>query len=191
MATTKSNTDTTSTKKSRTRKPRSKEEKSALKELFTDELKDIYWAEKQLVKSLKKMSEAATSEELQQAFTTHRQQTEVHLERLDRVFESIGEKASAKKCEAMVGLTKEAEELIEDTDEGTEVRDVALISAAQKVEHYEIATYGTLKTLAGVLEFGEAQTLLNETLAEEKETDALLTQIAEGFVNEAAKSETK
>lgn len=164
---------------------------SALKELFTDELKDMLWAEKQLVKSLKKLSKSATATELKGAFDTHLTETEGHITRLEQVFESIGEKATAKKCEAMAGLAKEAEELIESTDAGTEVRDAALISAAQKCEHYEIASYGTLKTLAGVLGYTDAQELLNQTLTEEKNTDELLTNLAENIVNESAASETK
>ncbi|MDB5112078.1 MAG: hypothetical protein JWR67_3192, partial [Mucilaginibacter sp.] len=162
-----------------------------LKELFVDELKDMLWAEKQLVKSLKKLSKSATSEELKNAFDTHMTETEGHIARLEQVFGSIDEKATAKKCEAMAGLSKEAEELVESTEEGTEVRDVALISAAQKCEHYEIASYGTLKTLAGVLGFNEAQQLLIQTLEEEKKTDNLLTQLAEGMINENAASEAR
>ncbi|MEX8548293.1 MAG: ferritin-like domain-containing protein [Mucilaginibacter sp.] len=179
------------TAKSKTaKKPeRTPKEESALKELFTDELKDILWAENQLSKSLKKLAEASTSEELKKAFETHLTETEGQIERLKQVFEFIGEEAKPKKCEAMAGLAKEAEELIESTEEGTEVRDVALISAAQKCEHYEIATYGTLKTLAGVLGFTEAQGLLEQTLEEEKKTDKLLTQIAESSVNAAAEKE--
>lgn len=179
----------TSKSKSAKKPERTPEQESALKELFTDELKDILWAENQLTKSLEKLSAASTSEELKSAFETHLTETEGQIERLKQVFESIGEEAKPKKCEAMAGLAKEAEELIASTEEGTEVRDVALISAAQKCEHYEIATYGTLRTLAGVLGFTEAQGLLEETLEEEKKTDKLLTQIAESSVNSAAESE--
>ncbi|GAB3336557.1 ferritin-like domain-containing protein [Larkinella ripae] len=160
-----------------------------LKELFVDELKDIYWAEKHLTKALTKMAKSATSEELQTAFETHLAETENQITRLEQVFEAVGEKAAAKKCDAMAGLIEEAEGLIEDTKEGSLTRDVALISAAQKVEHYEIASYGTLKTLAGVLGYDQAAQLLEETLNEEKKTDVLLTEIAEGSVNESAKSE--
>lgn len=172
-------------------KSRTTEQESALKELFVDSLKDIYWAEKHLVKDLKKLSKAATSDELRTAFETHAAETEDQVQKLEKVFESVGEKAAAKKCEAMAGLSKEAEELTSSTEEGTEVRDVALISAAQKVEHYEIASYGTLKTLAGILGFTDAQAILVEILEEEKKTDVLLTEIAEGFINEAAASESK
>lgn len=170
---------------------RTPEAESALKELFTDELKDIYWAEKHLVQALPKMIKGATSEDLKQTITNHLEETKNHATRLESVFESIGEKVAAKKCLAMEGLLNEANELLSDTDKGTEVRDVAIISAAQKVEHYEIASYGTLRTLAATLGYTEAQGLLDDTLAEEKNADSLLTQVAENYVNEAAASETK
>lgn len=168
---------------------RTPKQENALKELFIDELKDIYWAEQHLVKALPKMIKGATSDELKQTITDHLEQTKNHVTRLESIFASIGEKAKAVKCEAMAGLLKEAEELLEETDKGTEVRDVAIISASQKVEHYEIASYGTMRTLAGVLGFTEAQKILDETLAEEKEADSLLTQVAENYVNEAAAAE--
>jgi len=170
---------------------RTPEAESALKELFTDELKDIYWAEKHLASALPKMIKGATSEELKTTITNHLEETKNHVARLESVFESIGEKATAKKCLAMEGLLNEANELLTDTDKGTEVRDVAIISAAQKVEHYEIASYGTLRTLAGTLGYDEAQGLLDETLAEEKNADSLLTQVAENYVNETAAQETE
>jgi ferritin-like metal-binding protein YciE len=170
---------------------RTPEAESALKELFIDEIKDLYWAEKHLVAALPKMIKEATSEELKQTITNHLEETKNHVTRLESVFESIGEKAAAKKCLAMEGLLKEATELLSDTDKGTEVRDVAIISAAQKVEHYEIASYGTLRTLAGTLGFSEAQELFNATLAEEKNADRLLTQVAENYVNEAAAAEVE
>ncbi|MGA0557953.1 ferritin-like domain-containing protein [Larkinella sp. VNQ87] len=164
-------------------------DQSELKELFVDELKDIYWAEKHLTKALTKMAKSATSDQLRGAFETHLAETENQVKRLEQVFEAVGEKASAKKCEAMEGLIEEAEELIKDTEDGGLTRDVALISAAQKVEHYEIASYGTLKTLAGVLGYPEAVKLLEATLGEEKKTDSLLTDIAESSINEGAKDE--
>ncbi|UOE48810.1 ferritin-like domain-containing protein [Mucilaginibacter sp. SMC90] len=170
---------------------RTPEAESALKELFVDELKDIYWAEKHLATALPKMIKGATSEDLKNTISTHLEETKGQITRLESVFESIGEKAAAKKCLAMEGLLKEASELLEDTDKGTEVRDVAIISAAQKVEHYEIASYGTLRTLAGTLGFSEAQSLLDETLAEEKNADSLLTQVAENYVNQAAAAEVE
>lgn len=160
-----------------------------LMKLFTNGLKDLYWAEKYLVKSLKKMAKAATSDDVRNAFEEHMTQTEGHVERLEQVFESMEKRPAGKKCLAMEGLVGEAEELIEETEEGTETRDVALISAAQKVEHYEIASYGTLRSLAQVLGLKEAVKLFQETLDEEKETDKLLTQIAESFVNESALQE--
>jgi len=163
---------------------------SALKELFVDEIKDIYWAEKHLASALPKMIKGATSEELKTTISNHLEETNNHVTRLESVFASIGEKAAAKKCLAMEGLLKEAAELLSDTDKGTEVRDVAIISAAQKVEHYEIASYGTLKTLAGTLGYTEAQDLFEQTLAEEKNADSLLTQVAENYVNEMAAAET-
>lgn len=168
---------------------RSTQEESALMELFVSSLKDINWAEKNLVKALKKMSKAATSEKLGTAFEEHMTQTEGHVERLAQVFETLGKKPTSKKCDAMEGLISEAEELIEETEDGTEVRDVALIAAAQKVEHYEIATYGTLRTLAATLGLSKAEKLLQQTLDEEKETDTLLTEIAENYVNEQAAQE--
>jgi ferritin-like metal-binding protein YciE len=170
---------------------RTPEAESALKELFVDELKDIYWAEKHLALALPKLIKGATSDDLKQTITNHLKETENHVTRLDSVFASMGEKATAKKCLAMEGLLAEATELLSDTDKGTEVRDVAIISAAQKVEHYEIASYGTLRTLAGTLGYSEAQGLLDETLAEEKNADNLLTQVAENYVNEAAASEAE
>jgi ferritin-like metal-binding protein YciE len=170
---------------------RTPQAESALKELFVDELKDIYWAEKHLASALPKLIKGATSEDLKQTITNHLEETRNHVTRLESVFASIDEKAAAKKCLAMEGLLNEATELLSDTDKGTEVRDVAIISAAQKVEHYEIASYGTLRTVAGTLGYSEAQDLLDETLAEEKNADSLLTQVAENYVNEAASQEAE
>jgi ferritin-like metal-binding protein YciE len=187
------------TKKSSTKKSASssqdgqeysyEENKSMLQELFLEELRDIYWAEKHLVKALPKMKKAATSEELATAFEDHLAVTEEQVARLEQVFELLGEKARGKKCEAMEGLVKEAESVIEDTEEGTSTRDVALIIAAQKVEHYEIAAYGGLATLAKTLGEEEIGNLLGQTLEEEKETDELLTQIAETNINLSAAGE--
>lgn len=181
---------TKSSKKTAAAASRTAEAENALKELFVDELKDIYWAEKHLASALPKLIKGATSEDLKNTISTHLEETKNQVSRLENVFTSIGEKAVAKKCLAMEGLLKEATELLEDTDKGTEVRDVAIISAAQKCEHYEIASYGTLRTLAGTLGYNEAQSLLDETLAEEKNADSLLTQVAENYVNEAASQET-
>jgi ferritin-like metal-binding protein YciE len=164
-------------------------EESALKELFVDELKDIYWAEKHLSKALVKLAKAATSEELRMALETHKEETDNQVARLDQVFEIVGEKASAKKCDAMEGLIKESESIVEDTEEGSITRDAGIISAAQKSEHYEIASYGTLRTLANTLGYADAAQLLEETLNEEKKTDDLLTQLAESMINSSAKKE--
>ena len=165
------------------------ENNSMLQELFLDELRDIYSAEKQLVKALSKMEKAASSEELANAFSEHLAVTQEQVSRLEQVFELLEEKPRAKKCEAMEGLIKEAESVIEETEEGTSTRDVALIIAAQKVEHYEIATYGGLATLAKTMGINEVKELLGQTLEEEKETDELLTQLAENNINAAASQE--
>jgi ferritin-like metal-binding protein YciE len=165
------------------------ENNSMLQELFVDELRDIYWAEKHLVKSLPKMEKAASSEELANAFAEHLAVTQEQVSRLEQVFEILGEKPRGKKCEAMEGLVKEAESVIADTEEGTSTRDVALIIAAQKVEHYEIAAYGGLATLAKTMGKTEIKDLLGQTLDEEKETDEILTQLAETSINQSASQE--
>lgn len=165
------------------------ENNSMLQELFLEELRDIYWAEKHLVKALPKMQKAASSEELAEAFAEHLAVTQEQVSRLEQVFEILGEKPRGKKCEAMEGLVNEAESVIEDTEEGTSTRDVALIIAAQKVEHYEIATYGGLATLAKTMGKSEIKDLLGQTLDEEKETDELLTQLAENNINQSASQE--
>ncbi|WP_242692275.1 ferritin-like domain-containing protein [Aridibaculum aurantiacum] len=162
---------------------------SLLKEFFVDELKDIYYAEKQIAKTLPKMKKAATSDELKNAFESHLTMTEQQIERLEKVFELLGEKAKGKTCEAIEGIIKEGEGIISDTDSNTATRDVGLIFAAQKVEHYEIATYGGLAQLAETLGLTEAQQLLHTTLEEEKQTDLLLTGIAESHVNYEASEE--
>jgi ferritin-like metal-binding protein YciE len=167
------------------------DESSALKEFFVDSLKDMYWAEKNGVKALPKMSKKATSEELRSAIDTHLSETENQVTKLEQVFASIGEKSQAKKCEAMEGLIKESESMMSETEDGTMTRDVGIIAAIQKMEHYEIASYGTMRTLADVLGMQEASELLNQILEEEKKTDVMLTQIAEGFVNQSALREEK
>jgi ferritin-like metal-binding protein YciE len=161
-----------------------------LKDFFTEELKDIYWAEKHLVKTLPKMAKAATSEELKNAFNDHLDVTKNHVTRLEEVFGLIGQKPQAKKCEAIEGITKEGESIIEDTEKGTSTRDVGLILAAQKVEHYEISTYGGLAQLATTLGLTDAASLLCKTLAEEKEADTSLSGIAENHINYEAAVET-
>ena len=165
------------------------ESHSKLHSFFIEELKDIYWAEKHLVKTLPKMQKAATNQELQDAFAEHCDQTKEQVSRLEQVFEIIGEKAAAQKCEAMEGLTKEGETIIADTEDGTSTRDVGLIMAAQKVEHYEIATYGSLVQLANTLMLDEVVDLLKTTLDEEKQTDKRLTELAENKVNQMSLEE--
>ena len=153
-----------------------------LRDLFVDGLKDIYWAEKALTKALPKMIKNASSEELITALKGHLEVTQQQVTRLDQVFESIGEKAVAKKCEAMEGLIKEAGEIMLSTEVGV-VRDAGIISASQKVEHYEIASYGTLCSFAKTLGEDKAASLLAETLSEEKEADEKLSEIAESAIN--------
>ncbi|EDM35504.1 hypothetical protein PBAL39_07450 [Pedobacter sp. BAL39] len=177
----------TSTKK--TESKTGKMENSEFHEFFVDELKDIYWAEKHLVKALPKMQKAATSPELAEAFEKHTEETNTHIATLEQVFTLLDEKAQAKKCDAMEGLLKEADSIIEDTEAGTLIRDAGLILAAQKVEHYEIATYGTLVVFAKNMGHTDVAELLQFTLDNEKATDVALTGVAESFVNEQAAAE--
>lgn len=151
---------------------------SDLRETFLEELKDLYDAEKQLVKALPKMVKAAQHQELKEAFENHLEETENHIQRLEEVFEVFGQPAKTKKCKAMQGLIEEAQDLIEE-EEG----DAALICAAQKVEHYEIASYGSLRAWAEMLDESQAVDLLEETLDEEKAADERLTEIAEAAAN--------
>jgi ferritin-like metal-binding protein YciE len=162
---------------------------SKLKEFFVEQLQDIYWAEKKLVKKLTKMSDATTTSQLKEALDNHVTQSHIHVQRLERVFASIGEEADGKKCPAMSGIVEEGEDIIEETDDGSAQRDVGIIFAAQKAEHYEIATYGGLAQLAKTLGYEEAKELLGQTLEEEKRTDELLTQIAESGINYRASRE--
>ncbi len=178
--------------KTRTKKPSGltgKMENSEFHEFFVDELKDIYWAEKHLAKALPKMKKAATSPELAAAFDKHTQETETHISTLEQIFGLLDEKAVAKKCDAMAGILEEGNGLIEDTEKGTMIRDCGLILAAQKVEHYEIATYGGLRTLAAAMGHDEVADLLQQTLDNEKATDEALTALAESLVNAAAVAE--
>src|ERR1043166_109894 len=170
-------------------KPGAGQGNSQLEKYFHDSLKDIYWAEKHLTKVLPKMQKAATTEQLQTAIEEHLTQTEEHVTRLEQVFELMGKKAQAKKCEAMEGLTKEGDSIVEETEDGSMTRDVGIIMAAQKVEHYEIATYGALVQLAKVLGMDEASEILAQTLEEEKQTDKGLTEIAENNINWEAEQE--
>lgn len=162
---------------------------SLLKDFFVEQLQDIYWAEKHLVKELPKMQKASTTEELAEAIGEHLTVTEEHVSRLEEVFEMMGETAKAKKCEAMEGLTKEAHSIIDETEEGTATRDAAIIMAAQKVEHYEIASYGSLVQLAKTIGMNDVSELLAQTLSEEKDADQALTQIAESNINEEGAQE--
>lgn len=159
-----------------------------LRELFVDSLKDIYWAEKALTKALPKMAKNATSENLITAINDHLSVTEEQVKRLEQVFSLIGEKAAAKKCDAMEGLIKEGESIMEETEAGS-VRDAGIIAASQKIEHYEIATYGTLAAFATTLGEDDAVLLLEKTLAEEKEADTLLTEAAYNTINFDANEE--
>ena len=162
---------------------------SLLEKFFTEQLQDIYYAEQQLLRALPEMQKAATTEELEDAFAEHLRQTERHVTRLEKVFQLIGKKAEGKKCEAMDGLIKEAKSIISETKEGSMTRDAALIIAAQKVEHYEIATYGGLVQLAVTMRLSRAANLLNKTLREEEDTDNMLTFVAESHINIEAEEE--
>ncbi|HEY1799826.1 MAG TPA: ferritin-like domain-containing protein [Terriglobales bacterium] len=162
-----------------------------LRELYIDELKDLYNAENQLVKALPKLAKAASSEELSEGFEEHLEQTKGHVERLEKIFESLDESPKGKKCAGMEGLVKEGSEVMDEDYEGA-VMDAALIGAAQRVEHYEIAGYGTASEFATLLGEEEHVSLLNETLEEEKETDEKLTELAKTInaqANEGEESE--
>jgi ferritin-like metal-binding protein YciE len=172
-------------------KPKGSNEDSQLEEFFLNSLEDIYWAEKQLIKVIPKMIKAATTEELRNVFEEHLEVTKGQAAKLETVFELLGEKAQAKKCKAMEGLAKEADSIIEETKEGSLTRDVGLIMAAQKVEHYEIATYGTLVRLANAIGRQDAADILATILDEEKEADMTLTGVAENNINLEATHEEK
>ncbi len=182
------NTKTAGTKRV-TGNTATKSDETMLKELFIDELRDIYWAEKHLTKALPKMKKAATSEELANAFDEHLAATEGQIERVEQVFEILNMTARAKKCEAMEGLVKEAESTIEDLPKGSMARDAGLIIQGQKIEHYEIAAYGSLVQLAKTMGQTEIADLLQETLDEEKEADQLLTELAVSGINIGAEDE--
>lgn len=177
-----SKTSTKSTSKPPAKKGAAKE----LKDLFEDSLKDIYWAEKALVKALPTMMKNATDEKLKTAIENHLAETQTHVERLEECFKALGKKAQAKKCDAMQGLLDEGKSIIEETEPGT-VRDAGIIAAAQKVEHYEIATYGTLAAFSKVLNEQDCLNYLLETLNEEKKCDELLTKVADTNLNSKAK----
>ena len=160
-------------------------EDKTLDDLFLDTLKDIYYAEKQIVKTLPKMAKAATAPDLKAGFEKHLEESEGHVERLEQVFELIGKPARGKTCEAILGIIEEGKSIM-DEFKGTSALDAGLVSAAQAVEHYEIARYGTLKTWAQQLSLNEAVSLLDATLKEEVATDKKLTQVAESNVNRMA-----
>src|ERR1700719_367748 len=161
-----------------------KMEHNELKDLYIDELRDLYDAENKLVKALPKLAKAANSDKLRAGFEEHLDQTRGHVGRLEEIFEALDEKPTGKKCAGMAGLVKEGEEIM-DEDFSAEVMDAALISAAQRVEHYEIAAYGCVSTWAQLLGESEANALLEKTLEEEKETDQKLTELSEEINVEA------
>jgi ferritin-like metal-binding protein YciE len=161
-----------------------------LQKLYTDELRDLYNAENQLLKALPKMAKAASSEDLKEAFEKHLEQTKGHVERLEQVFEELDEKPKGKTCRAMKGLIEEGSEILEQDGEES-VRDAGIIVAAQKVEHYEIAGYGSARTFAHLLGQNKAADLLQTTLDEESETNEILNKLAESVVNPEALRETK
>jgi ferritin-like metal-binding protein YciE len=161
-----------------------------LQKLYVEELRDVYNAENQLLKALPKMAKGAASDELRQALEDHLEETREHVERLDEIFEALGEKATGKTCKAMKGLVEEGSEILEEEGEES-VLDAGIIAAAQKVEHYEIATYGTLRAWANLLGEDEAGDLLQQTLDEEGEADKRLNELAEEIVNPEALSEAE
>ncbi len=157
-----------------------------IEDLFLDELKDLYSAEKQITRALPKLAKAASSTELRTALENHLEETKGHVERLEQIFQTLGKKATGKTCEGMKGLVLEGSEVIEDVDKGP-VRDAGLIAAAQRVEHYEMAGYGTVRSMAKLLGKPEIMSLLEQTLSEEKAADEKLTQVSKG-VNQQAKA---
>lgn len=177
--------ETTKTEKT-AQKATPKETQSEFVKFFVEQLQDIYWAENHLSKGLRKMQMAATSPRLAEVFRKHGDDSEKQISSLEQLFELLGETPRGKRCEAMAGLVTEAEEMIADTQANSLVRDAGLILAAQKAEHYEIATYGTLKALALYLPQKRAYRILDTLLRGEKRTDQLLTALAEEFVNESA-----
>lgn len=160
-------------------------------QFFLYALQDIYWAENHLVDNMPDMIDAATSQELKNAISFHLEQTQGHVSRLEQVFDALGEKAKETKCKAMSGLLKEANDIIDETEDGTAVRDAALILAAQKIEHYEIATYGSLVAFSDMMGHTKVSSLLNATLQEEEQTNDKLTDMAETSINQKAMEERK
>lgn len=174
-----------------TKLPGLAQDKLPLTTFFIEELRDIYGAEQQLTKVLPKMRKAATSPDLAMAFADHLEATQNHISRLEQIFEILEEEPRAKKCEAMEGIVKEGESVIQDTETGSATRDVGLIVSAQKVEHYEIAAYGSLRQLAKTMNKAKVSELLEETLNEEKATDMLLSNLAETLINQDARNEVR
>lgn len=166
------------------------EDENALKDFLCEELKDIYFAEHEVLKGLTKMKEAATSAKLKKAIDLHYNQTEIQIVRLEDAFDLLDKKPTKKKCEAIIGILKEGDDILEDTDEGTMTRDAAIIIASQKVEHYEIATYGSLAELAKTIDRDDVAKLLESTLKEEKKTDVSLTILAVEKINKDAAQES-
>ena len=166
-----------------------KMKKSDFHKFFVEEIKDLYWAENALLKELPKMEKAATSKELAESFAKHAKETKQHIKRLEKIFKHLGENPEGVLCEAMQGILKEGKSIISDTTKETMTRDAGLVLAAQKVEHYEIATYGTLKVFANHMGHTEIEQLLAETLDNEKATNGTLTGLAERFINKKAVSE--
>jgi ferritin-like metal-binding protein YciE len=164
-------------------------QKDSLRDLYIDELRDLYSAETQMVKALPKMAKASSNNQLRQGFEEHLRQTSEQVSRLERIFDQLGEKASGKKCVGMEGLVKEGAEVLKE-DYSDDVRDAGIIGAAQRVEHYEIATYGTARTFAELLGESEHVSLLEETLNEEKQTDEKLTRLAKSINASAARGAT-
>jgi len=158
-------------------------------ELFKEQVKDIYWAEKHLLKALPKMKDASSTPTLREAISDHIKETENQIERLEKVFEALGMEKKGKKCEAMDGLLEEADEILDEFKNGKYIKDAAIIMAAQKIEHYEIATYGTLCNMAKIMGNDKVFKLLEETLKEEKHADELLSKIAVNEVNKEALQE--
>ncbi|EFK34930.1 Domain of uncharacterised function (DUF892) [Chryseobacterium gleum] len=184
-ATKKATTGKTTTAKTTAKTPAKKNAAKSLEDLFEDALKDIYWAEKALLKALPVMMKNATDEKLKKGIDKHITETEGHVERLEECFKALGKKAQAKKCDAMQGLLDEGKSIMEETEPGA-VRDAGIIAAAQKVEHYEIATYGTLAAFAKVLKEEECLKNFLSTLEEEKKCDELLTKVADTNLNSKA-----
>ncbi|VTQ08093.1 DUF892 family protein [Sphingobacterium daejeonense] len=198
MAKQESNKDSTlenvvqalATDNSETRKTNGEEKQGPLYKFFLDGLKDVYYVENVLIDALKKLEDASTTEELKDAFEDHRLQTKKHVSRIEKIFSHLDEEPEQKECAAINGIITEAEEIIKSTPEGSMTRDAALIIAAQKAEHYEIATYGGLAQIAITMGWKKVADLLEDTLDEEEETDLDLTEIAEAFINLDAEMES-